>query len=96
LLLKPWFNSSLWRAVGQIHVAAGPPAFQQRVKGLLEKLGYSKICHSLLWHFSGFEVALVSGTAGQQAGGERSLGFIVFQMLRTADRRCYKFYYKRL
>lgn len=45
---------------------------------------------TLLWQFPGFEVSLVSGTAGQQAGEESSTGFIVFQMLGAADVRCHK------
>lgn len=91
LLLKPWFDSSLWCAVGQqIHIAAGTPVFLQRFKGVLEKLSDSKLCHSLLWQFPGFEVSLVSGTAGQQAGEESSTGYIVIQVRRAADVRCCK------
>lgn len=62
-------------------IAGGPSVFLQRVRGVLEKLSDSELCHSFLWQFPEFEVSLVSGTAGQQTGQESSTGFIAFQML---------------
>lgn len=57
-----------------------------------------EIHHFLLWRFPGFELALVSGTAGQQVREGSSTGVRVFHVLGAADVRCckQKFYEKRV